>query len=326
MAARHQHYVPRWYMANWGDEKGRVVFSRNGQILGPTNPRNILGRRDFYEAPVLTMQDICLLSTFVSQNVTSENARPMAETILEGALFHSTLKTLVLPSPHLSEEEKELLSGALRDNEERRLAKSEGRAKAIVDRLLAGDVSALAESRSGLDFFGFLGDMAFRGHGVRALVAQSGFLSEGGAAILARIVGANMTCVHFFDRLGHPPTVLRNETQRRFVTSDHPVVNILAPQEDRIPDDDEYAVYFPLSPSRALVVPPWKQKFTPETATEELVASLNAWIASRAHETLVAKHPNDLTMTLADAGTPPPMQTWFEERSSGLRPSITRTR
>ena len=70
--------------------------------------------------------------------------------------------------------------------------------------------------------------------------------------------------------------------------------------------------------SRALVVPPWKQKFTPETATEELAASLNAWIASRARETLVAKSPDDLAMTLENAGTPPPMQAWFEERSSGL--------
>ena len=83
-------------MKNWGNEQGRVAFSRKGQILGPTNPRRILGRRDFYEAPILTVQDISILSTFVSEHVTSQNARPMAEAILEGALFHSTLKTLAL--------------------------------------------------------------------------------------------------------------------------------------------------------------------------------------------------------------------------------------
>ena len=321
MTSRIQHFVPQWYMANWGDEKGRVVFSRNGEILGPTNPKNILARRDFYEAPVLTVQDICVLSTFVAQNIQSENARPMAEVILEGALFHSTLKTLVLPSPHLSEEEKKLLSDALKDNEERRLAKSEGRAKAVVERLLAGDTDVLMDSKWGLNFFEFLGDMAFRGHGVREQFAQSGLLSDGGAAILARIVSANLTCVHFFDRPGHPVTILRNETERRFVTSDNPVVNILAPQEGRIPEDDEYALYFPLSPSRALIVPPWKQKFTSETATEELVASLNAWITSNEHETLVARCHDDLAAALEGSGARVPTRTWFEECSSSVRPS-----
>ena len=321
MTARNHHLVPQWYMANWGDEKGRVMFSRKGEIIGPTKPRRVLARRDFYEAPVLTVQDICVLSTFVAQNIQSENARPMAEVILEGALFHSTLKTLVLPSPHLSKEEKKLLSDALKDNEERRLAKSEGRAKAVVERLLAGDADVLMDSKWGLNFFEFLGDMAFRGHGVREQFAQRGLLSDGGAAILARIVSANLTCIHFFDRQGHPVTILRNETERGFVTSDNPVVNILAPQEDRIPEDDEYALYFPLSPSRALIMPPWKQRFTCETATEELVASLNAWITRNNHETLVARCHDDLVAALEGSGPGLPTRTWFEEYFSSARPS-----
>ncbi|MCY3590769.1 MAG: DUF4238 domain-containing protein [Acidobacteria bacterium] len=325
MTARIQHTVPQWYMKNWGDEKDRVVFSRNGEAHGPTNPKNILAKRDFYESPVLTVQDIAILSTFVAEHVKSENARPMAEAILEGALFHSTLKTLVLPSPHLSEDEKKLLSGALKGHEERRLSKSEDRAKDVVDRLLEGDADVLLDSKSALNFFEFLGDMKFRGRGTRAQIAQLGSLSEGGAAILAGIVGANMTCVHFLDRLGHPVTILRNETDRRFVTSDNPVVNILGPQEERVPDDDEYALYFPLSPSRALIVPPWKQRFTSETATEELVASLNAWIASNAHETLIAQRREDLTAALKNTGAPPPMRIWFEQCSSGWRPRVQRT-
>jgi len=325
MTARTQHTVPQWYIKKWGDEDGRVLFSKNGKILGPTKPRRILARRDFYESPVLTVQDIAVLSTFVAEHVTSKNARPMAEAILEGALFHSTLKTLVLPSPHLGEKEKKLLSGALKDNEERRLAKSEDKAKTIADRLMVGDADVLVKSKSALNFFEFLGDLAFRGQGIRSRIAQTDLMSEGGAAILARIASANTTCVLFFDRLGHPVTILRNETERRFVTSDNPVVNILGPQEERVPEDDEYALYFPLSPSRALIVPPWKQRFTSETATEELVASLNAWIANNAHETLVGRCRADLTVTLNDAGTPPPMRTWFEERSSGLRPRVKRT-
>ena len=317
MTARNHHYVPQWYLKRWANEKAQVLSSRNGEILPRMNPRNILSQRDFYAAPSLTLEDIAFLSTFVLQHVESANARSMAETLLEGAMFQSMLKTVMLPSPHLPKPEREKLSSYLTDFEEKRLEKSESRAQIVVDRLLDGDVAVLNDSKPALNFFDFLGEMFFRTVKSRENMhraVQLGLLSEGGAVVMARILAANMACVQFFDRAAMPATILTNSTKQQFITSDNPVVNILAPTEERVPEEDEWAIYFPLSPTRAFVVPPWNHRFAEQTVTEELAADLNVWMVDAARETLVARERDDLMAAVEETERPcPSMRKWFRE-------------
>lgn len=321
MTARNHHYVPRWYLRRWANEKRRVLSSRNGRVLSPTNPKNILGERDFYAAPSLTPGDVVFLSAYVSQYVKSDNARAMAKVILEGAMFHSRLREL-LSSPNLSEAERKQLSSYLIEAEEQRLADSEFEAQAVIVRLLEGDVSVLDESGPALDFFQFLGEMFFRTRKARALmqrVRELGTpLSEGGGVVMARITAATMACVQYFDRTAMPAAVLMNATERGFVTSDSPVVNILAPEEERVPEEREWAIYFPLSPACALVIPPWNYRFVGQEVTEELAVDLNAWMAESAHEVLVAREQKDLRAALQEKGRRPPMQGLFREAERPL--------
>ena len=315
MPARKHHYVPQWYLRRWGDEKGRVVFSRNGTVLPPTNPKNILAKRDFYAAPTLTVADIAWLSRFVmSQNATT---RPMSESILERALFQSTMRTQVMLSPQLLQKERESLTAALIEVEERRLAISESKAKQVVDLLLEGGVGVLRDSESAVCLLEFLGDMYFRTLGARERGRQIRTLSDGGIAVLTRMLGASMACSLFFDRSVMPATLLSNRTSRAFITSDNPAVNILKPEEDRVPTDDEYALYFPLSPTHALIVPPWDHTFAEAAATEQLAAGLNAWMSGGARETLVAKTKEDLENALGESEvSPPSMREWFSKSES----------
>lgn len=322
MTARNQHYVPQWYLRNWGDQKGRVVSSRHGHVLPPSNPRNLLAQRDFYAAPSLTLEDIAFLSTFILQHVKSANARPMAEVVLEGAMFQSLMRSLMLPSPHLPDAQREVLSSYLTDYEERRLGRSETRAQNVIGHLLNGDVAVLKKAESALDFFMFLGEMFFRTLKSREMMLQTveaGPLSEGGAVVLTRILATNMACVQFFDRPAMPATILSNGTKQRFVTSDSPVVNILAPMERREPKEDEWAIYFPLSPTRALIVPPRNYRFAVQTATEELAAGLNAWMTESAHATVVAKSRDSLAAALDLSSQPlPSMREWFRKSDDPL--------
>ncbi len=283
------------------------------------NPRNLLGRRDFCAAPTLTIEDVALLATFVSQHVESTNARPMAEAVLEGAMLQSLMRTIWLPSPHLPDEEKKILLSYLTGFEEKRLNKSETRAQVVIDRLLDGDVAVLNDSKPALDFFVFLGEMFFRTAKSRENMDQLGLLSEGGGVVMTRILATNMAGSQFLDREAMPPTILTNSTKQQFLTSDNPVVNILAPSEERVPAVDEFAIYFPLSPTRALIVPPRNHEFAEETATEELAADLNAWIVEGAHETLVARERDDLVAAVRETGGPcPRMRKWFREAENPL--------
>lgn len=314
MPPRKHHYVPQWYLRKWGDEKGRVTFSRNGKILGPTNPVNILAKRDFYAAPTVTMQDVAFISAFIMNQ--SAPARAMSETILEGALFHSMIKTLLLQSRHVSEETRDVLAVALIGAEERRLAVSEARAKSVVDRLLDGDVDVLDETESALHLLEFLGEMYFRTPRARKLGERIEHLSDGGIVVMTRILGSSTACSLFVERSVMPATVLTNDTEQPFVTSDNPAVNVLQPQEDRTPTEDEYALYCPLSPAHALVIPPWNHVFLPTTATEELAAALNVWVRAWAHETLVARTSEDLVRVAGGIPiAPPSMRAWFTRTS-----------
>ena len=322
MTARNHHYVPQWYLRRWGDENSRVVSSRNGHVLPPTNPRNLLAQRDFYSAPSLTLEDLAFLSTLIVQHVKSANARPMAEVVLEGAMLQSLMRSLVLPSQHVPKADRKALSSYLTDFEERRLAKSECRAQIVIEHLLNGEVAVLKKTEPALDFFIFLGEMYFRTLKSREMMlqtAEAGPLSEGGAAVLTRIFAANMACVQFFDRPAMPATVLSNGTKQRFVTSDSPVVNILAPTERREPKENEWSIYFPLSPTRALVVPPRNYRFIVQTATEELATDLNIWMAESAHTSLVAKDQEALAAALDLSAHPlPSMRQWFRKADDPL--------
>lgn len=315
MAARNHHYVPQWYLRRWGDEKERVVFTRDDKILPPTNPKNVLAKRDFYAAPTLTLEDIVSLCLFVLD--TTSAARPAAEAILQEALFHSTMKTVLLQSRQLPKEEKQAIEGYLTEAEERRLAISEARAKHVVDRVIEGGVGVLSDPESAISLHTFLGDMYFRTLRARELGRQLKPSTDGGIAVLTRILSAGMTRSLLLDRSAMPPALLDNHTSRRFITSDNPVVNVLRPLEDRPPTDKEFALYLPLSPTHALVVPPLNHTFLPTTVTESLAATLNACVVGSARETLVARTREDLVVALKTQGTrPPPMRKWFDHRPS----------
>ena len=317
MTARNHHYVPQWYLRPWGDTKGRVVSSRNGAILPPTNPRNLLAKRDFYAAPTLTLQDVAFISAFIMNQ--SDPARSMSEAILEGAFFHSMIKALLLQSSHVPEDDRNALTAALIEAEERRLSISEARAKNVVDRLLDGDTSVLRDSEESLSLFEFLGDMYFRTPRSRELGRRIEHLSVGGVVVMTRILGASKACSLFLDRSVMPAALLTNRTTLPFVTSDNPAVNLLQPEEDRVPAEDEYALYLPLAPTHALIIPPWNHTFRHTAATEQLAADLNAWMAACSRETLVARTREDLVAALnSQAPSPPSLRNCFERTASTM--------
>ncbi len=187
----------------------------------------------------------------------------------------------------------------------------------------------LDDSKSALNFFEFVGEMFFRTAKSRDTMrraSQGAPLSEGGNVVLARIVAANMACVQFFDRAAMPATILTNSLRQEFITSDSPVVNILAPREEGVPEEDEWAIYFPLSPTQALIVPPRNHKFVEQTATEELAADLNAWMVDAAHETLVARDRDNLLAAVQEPKRPcPPMRNWFREADDPLPLKVPQT-
>lgn len=288
-----------------------MTFSRNGRILGPTNPANILAKRDFYAAPALAPEDIISLCLFVVQ--LDPVGRRIAEPILNSALFDSAAKAVLLESPELDEHEKDAIASSLLEMEERRLAMIESRAKHVLDRLLRTGVSVLEDPDLAIRLLEFVCEMYYRTVRAREIGRRLEPSTDEGITVLTRILASSMAWSLFVDRSSMPMSLLSNHTGRRFITSDNPAVNILRPDEDRPPTDEEFALYMPLTPAHALIVPPWHHTFTLEESTEEVADALNAWLVSYARETLVARTRGDLEDALEKGppSDPPSLREWF---------------
>ena len=65
MTIRNQHFVWRYYLEAWQNEDGLVISSRKGNILPPTNPRNLMAQRYYYKLSKFTSPDVVILSSFI---------------------------------------------------------------------------------------------------------------------------------------------------------------------------------------------------------------------------------------------------------------------
>ena len=53
MPTHGPHTVWRHYLEAWQDQRGFVHFSRNGEILPPSNPVNVMVARHTYKLPLI---------------------------------------------------------------------------------------------------------------------------------------------------------------------------------------------------------------------------------------------------------------------------------
>ena len=75
MTTRNQHFVWRYYLEPWQSEDGLVLSSRKGEILPPTNPRNLMAQRDYYKLSRITSSDVVILSSFIKSAGTASLVR-----------------------------------------------------------------------------------------------------------------------------------------------------------------------------------------------------------------------------------------------------------
>ncbi len=143
--ARRHHYVPRAYLEKWGNTNGQVFFSRNGVVNPqPTNPANVLAKRDFYRMPLLNERDIDSLGQYVELSFANPNVRAHAKSILQAYVSFSRTESCVDGLPLTSECTKERMRRAAKSVGEAYFSQVESRADSIVEEVRRGHVTVLA--------------------------------------------------------------------------------------------------------------------------------------------------------------------------------------
>ena len=106
MTTHRQHTVWLHYLEAWRDGKRKVHYSRNGEILPPTNPINVVVERDFYKLAPITRVDADLLEHLIIQPTESAELRKCHRDLVTNLAYISSANKIIQSDDRTSPAEK----------------------------------------------------------------------------------------------------------------------------------------------------------------------------------------------------------------------------
>lgn len=166
--AKKQHYVWRYYLSPWTDDKsttGKIICLRNNKIF-VSSLNNVAHENYFYEAKQLTEQEKNFIYMFTTRNV-SDIQKKISEDWINLYSYPFDLDVfisqLVSPlEPQYIQEQKEILKDMTISNIERLHSIIERSATTFLDQLRQGDISFWEDSKNRDKFSFYLCIQYFR--------------------------------------------------------------------------------------------------------------------------------------------------------------------
>lgn len=291
MIKKRQHYIWRVYLEAWAPEN-RLFMLRDGKVI-PTQPADAGVQNLFYKLQRLSREDLLFIRLTVRQ-ATHKEVREVANDLI--GLFNApfVLQDHLDPSQPDYLKAKEMVDEMIANTDEDLHQRLETEATEFMLKLRSDDHLSVFQSRDSVAFHRFLALQNFRTKGVRerviAATAANYPLSVTAASypILSHIWAINVGVSNYLERHRHRFVLIRNATGTPFVTSDQPLTNLLANRDGTPPDQLEW--YWPLSPSRALIMSPRLDVYTQERVdlSEQEVMAYNQIVYERSHEQIYA--------------------------------------
>jgi hypothetical protein len=282
---RRQHHVWRSYLEAWATEK--IIFCLQEGRIFPSNVSGVAVDRDFHKLQELTDADIKGVRWLL------DKGRPAANRVQENFLTAFGFPGWLLsnPPPHMvgDAEYEALLRQQVINAEEDWHAKLESKMAPVIAALRGRDASVYADDERCIAFLRFLCLQSLRTKGVRDKVAArtsevNGFSIARCWNILRHIFAVNVGAGLYLERKKRPLWMLENDTDIPFITGDQPVVNLFpSPHPDKPPE--LLALYYPLSPSTALIIDEVEHRcgYTSGAISVEQARTLNCRIREASH-------------------------------------------
>lgn len=285
---RRQHHVWRSYLEAWSTDQ--IIFCLRGGRIFPSNVSGVGVERDFHKLPALTSADIQGVRWLIGN--THPSAKRVQENFLTAFGFPGWL--LSNPPPHLAgdaEYEAQLRHQVINAEEDWHAA-LEDRMVPVIAALRRRDASVYADDKQCIPFLHFLCLQSLRTKGVRDKVAArtsevNGFSIARCWNILRHIFAVNVGSGLYLERKKRPLWMLENDTDIPFITGDQPVVNLFpSPHPNKPPE--LLALYYPLSPSTALIIDEVEHRcgYTSGAISVEQVRTLNCRIREASYRQL----------------------------------------
>jgi hypothetical protein len=280
-----QHHVWQRYLKAWLSD-GQIHCMMDGRIF-PTGTTAVAVQNDFYKIGKLTQADVALIR-FLVIDVPGAHAltRNSHERFLSMVLMPSLLEGR---SPELDELIDAMNTNVLEDYH----AGIESIFLPMLDRALSKDIAFYTESENCISMFHYMATQQMRTKGVRektiAILKEKDRLDASRVwAILSLMLAENIGMTMFLERSKRKLVLIENHTNREFITSDQPIINLHG-GEGTAPTT--VCWYYPISPVLALHLTEADQE--PELTTDGLsvadVDRLNERMIAASHKQAFAR-------------------------------------
>ena len=297
----NQHHVWRSYLEAWAVESS-FVCRRNGRVFD-CQPKNVAAQRYFYRVEELAGSDLAFI-----EGVFLAPMSPYLQRINRDWLqmINAPFKALEQLREQGGDEEK---IGAVRnDLENNILEEIHGHIEQTGDKYLANlrknDSSFFSDKEARIDFLLFLTTQYFRTSKIKANILESA-----AKAVKDRLgydlekmwnpvsyIFATSTSYSMSGDESLKLVLLNNKTVVPFITGDQPVVNTRATNVPRGEQVHELELYYPVSPSIAILVTDDMNKYPKDTVEldETSVQQFNDHIARHALNEIYGKSKSQL--------------------------------
>jgi hypothetical protein len=288
------HFVSRFYLGTWAD--GEYIFClMRGKIVRP-NLMGVASENYFYRLQELTDEDLAIIGRFID-----ESPEPARETYRQIVRIHMApfIAKRLLEEEGGSPEQFEVVEKLIREINEDLHTAVEDNFNPLITRMLSDDLSFLDHTDTRAQLYGGLNVQYTRTKFIRGTMDamprerfdQYMRMSNLLVIILALNVGASM----FGDAHKRIPYLLENKTIVPFVTGDQPIINLAANPTNTDPVD-RFELYYPLSPTRALLLLEPNSQFTPKCLglSERDARWFNLRIASNSYRQVYSNSKEEL--------------------------------
>jgi hypothetical protein len=276
----YHHHTPRQYLLPWADADERIAWLGYGKVAR-SGLTVVGGENDFYRLKDLTDDDVTSIRKLIAEM--PEMGRAGHEEFLSAYILPTRLKRL-LEQRGVDRRGGEVLDGqeepsamkqidvSISNLNENYHASIENQFWPYLEAIKKRDFSFYDDPLKAGEFFHGLSVQYLRTKTVRDRIRQNvkGLFEDTERVwdVLSHIYGVVMGASLLLNRREFQIFVLDNDTQVPFITSDQPIINMLAETGD-IKPPKKMELYYPLSPTQAML---YLNKSTPTTGINRAVS------------------------------------------------------
>ncbi|MGD0843364.1 MAG: DUF4238 domain-containing protein [Geobacteraceae bacterium] len=287
MKKRRHHYVWQHYLESWADvDDGQIYCLREGKIF-KTNPINVAVKGDFYRLKEFSVDDISHLKEIIKRCPDFLQQEYNNLIVLFDILFKFKRKAEI--DGTLDTELESILDVQINNFEENIHTSVENSGMKYLHMLLNKDLSFYGSKPDAILFIKYLCLQYMRTekrrvNSIKATSWQNVIDTNKIWNILTHIFSANMAWSILNDINEFTLLVFDNKTDNPFITGDQPVINTHGTVTALTEQVHELEFYYPLSPSKAMVLTKTPEKHLQVTA--EIVDMHNHRIVLGSHQQL----------------------------------------